>query len=150
MGFLTRDPIDTAAMIAMTAGVRTDASGALALFVGVVRAEESAGRRLLALEYEAYPEMAEAQMAAVAAEMRRRWPVEGLAMVHRLGWLAVGEASVAVAVACGHRGEAFEACRFGIDTIKKVVPIWKKEVFSDGATSWVLPPEAAPSPEPRP
>jgi molybdopterin synthase catalytic subunit len=105
------------------------------VFVGVVR-DTNAGRRVSFLEYEAYEEMALAQMQELAAEARRRWPVSELRLVHRLGRLEIGEASVAVAAASPHRAEAFEACRFLIDTLKRQVPIWKKEHFEGGA-SWV-------------
>jgi len=133
---IIRDPIDSARLLD---AVRTDATGGLALFVGTVRSEPFEGRVVTALEYEAYDEMALRKMEEIGAEMRRRWPIEGLAIEHRIGRLSVGEASVAVAVATGHRAEAFEACRFGIDTLKKTVPIWKKEIFADGEGRWVLP-----------
>ena len=136
---IVRERVDAAALLE---SVRTDDSGGLALFVGTVRAEAVGGRTLVALEYEAFEPMAGVQMEKIAAEIRRRWPVRGLAMVHRIGRLGIGEASVAVAVACGHRAEAFEACRFGIDEIKRLVPIWKKEHFADGESQWVLPPQA--------
>jgi molybdopterin synthase catalytic subunit len=136
---IQREPIDSTALLASVGNPET---GALALFLGVVRADTIDGKKVVALEYEAYPEMAQRKLAEVEAEMRRRWPVEGSAIVHRVGRLTIGEASVAVAVATGHRGHSFEACRFAIDTVKKVVPIWKKEIFADGQTEWVLPPEA--------
>jgi len=88
---------------------------------------------VLHLEYEAYEEMALQELEAIAAETQRRWPVSDVRIVHRLGRLEIGEASVAVAVASPHRGEAFVACRFAIDTLKKSVPIWKKEFYADGA-----------------
>jgi molybdopterin synthase catalytic subunit len=106
--------------------------GALALFVGVVR-NEHAGRSVLHLEYEAYESMALSEMQAIEREARRSWPITEIRIVHRLGRMEIGEASVAVAVASPHRREAFEACRFAIDTLKKTVPIWKKEFYADGA-----------------
>jgi molybdopterin synthase catalytic subunit len=124
---LTREPIDLPALQTVS-----PADGALCLFVGVVR-DENAGRKVLHLEYEAYEEMALAQMEELEAETRGRWRVTDVRMVHRLGRLEIGEASVAVAVAAPHRGEAFEACRHAIDTLKKTVPIWKKEFYADGA-----------------
>ena len=124
---LTRERIDLARLQAPAPG-----DGALALFVGVVR-NGNAGRSVLHLEYEAYEEMALQELEAIAAETQRRWPVSDVRIVHRLGRLEIGEASVAVAVASPHRGEAFEACRFAIDTLKKSVPIWKKEFYADGA-----------------
>jgi len=119
----------------LIAAVRDDADGAVVSFLGSVRAANR-GRRVLWLEYEAYPAMAERELARIADEARRRWPVSAVAVVHRTGRVEVGEASVAVAVAAPHRAEAFEACRYVIETLKRTVPIWKKEVFEDGAV-WV-------------
>jgi molybdopterin synthase catalytic subunit len=124
---LQREPIDLAALHAISAG-----DGALSLFVGVVR-NENGGRPVLRLEYEAYEEMALALMAEIEAEVKARWPVTEVRMVHRLGPMAIGEASVAVAVASPHRAEAFAACRHAIDTLKARVPIWKKEFYADGS-----------------
>ncbi len=124
---LTRERIELAGLQAVAPG-----DGALALFVGVVR-NENAGRSVLHLEYEAYEEMALQELEAIGVETRRRWPVSEVRIVHRLGRMEIGEVSVAVAVASPHRGEAFEACRFAIDTLKKSVPIWKKEFYADGA-----------------
>jgi molybdopterin synthase catalytic subunit len=124
---LTHEPIDLGSLHAVA-----PVDGALALFVGLVR-NENDGRPVLRLEYEAYEEMAVAEMARIEAETRGRWPVTEVRIVHRLGRLEIGDASVAVAVASPHRAEAFEACRFAIDTLKKTVPIWKKEFYADGA-----------------
>ncbi len=124
---LVREPIDVAAL----AGT-TPADGALCLFVGVVR-NENQGRAVLRLEYEAYEEMALPLMEEIAAETRRLHPVTDVRLVHRLGRLEIGEASVAVAVSSPHRAEAFVACRFAIDTLKAKVPIWKKEIYADGS-----------------
>lgn len=132
---LVREPIDLASLQATTAG-----DGALCVFVGVVR-NQNRGRAVLRLEYEAYEEMALPLMREIAAETHRRFPVTELRLVHRLGSLAIGEASVAVAVASPHRAEAFAACRFAIDTLKAQVPIWKKELYADGS-AWLD--EAAP------
>ena len=96
-------------------------------------------RQTLALDYEAYPAMAEKKMAEIEGETRERWPVGEMAMVHRLGHLKLGDVSVAVAVSCPHRSQAFEACRFAIDRVKEIVPIWKKENWADGSTEWVHP-----------
>ena len=123
---LTREPIDLPALL-----VASPADGALALFVGVVR-NENAGRRVTHLEYEAYEEMALPLMEAIAAETRRIYPVTDVRLVHRLGRLEIGEASVAVAACSPHRAEAFAACRFAIDALKARVPIWKKELYADG------------------
>ena len=124
---LVREPIDVASL----AGT-TPADGALCLFVGVVR-NENQGRAVLRLEYEAYEEMALPLMEEIAAETRRLHPVTDVRLVHRLGRLEIGEASVAVAVSSPHRAEAFAACRFAIDTLKAKVPIWKKELYADGS-----------------
>jgi molybdopterin synthase catalytic subunit len=105
--------------------------GALALFVGVVR-NHNAGRPVLHLEYEGYEEMALSEMETIAAEARSRFSVSDVQIVHRLGRMEIGEASVAVAVSSPHRAQAFEACRFAIDTLKRRVPIWKKEFYADG------------------
>jgi molybdopterin synthase catalytic subunit len=124
---LVRAPLDLA-----TLQGTTPSDGALCLFVGVVR-NENAGRPVLYLEYEAYEEMALPLMQQIAGDARGRWPVTEVRMVHRLGRLEIGEASVAVAVASPHREEAFAACRFAIDTLKARVPIWKKEYYADGS-----------------
>jgi molybdopterin synthase catalytic subunit len=124
---LTRDPIDVASLSGADA-----VDGAACVFVGVVR-NENGGRPVRHLEYEAYDEMALALMEEIAAECRRRWPITEVRLVHRLGRLEIGEASVAVAVTAPHRGPAFEACRHAIDTLKATVPIWKKEFYADGA-----------------
>ena len=132
---LVRQPIDLAALSAAT-----PADGALCLFVGVVR-DHNAGRAVLRLEYEAYEEMALPLMEQIAGEARRLHPVSQLRLVHRLGALAIGDASVAVAVASPHRQEAFAACRFAIDALKARVPIWKKEFYADGS-AWLDGPES--------
>lgn len=132
---LTDDAIDYAAV---TEQVRSRAAGAVILFLGTVR-EMTDGQRTIALDYEAYPKMAEAKLAELEAEARSRWPVIEIAIVHRLGRLALGEVSVAVAVSTPHRAQAFEAGQHLIDRLKVVVPIWKKENWSDGTTEWVHP-----------
>ena len=127
---LVREPIDIAAL----AGA-SPADGAVCLFVGVVR-NENQGRAVLRLEYEAYEEMALPLLEEIAAETGRLYPVTDVRLVHRLGRLEIGEASVAVAVSSPHRAEAFAACRFAIDTLKTRVPIWKKELYADGS-AWL-------------
>jgi molybdopterin synthase catalytic subunit len=102
------------------------------VFEGIVR-NHSAGRTTLHLEYEAYEAMAIAKMREIGAEMREKFAIRRFAMVHRLGRLEIGETSVLIAVSSAHRAAAFDACRFGIDTLKRNVPIWKKEFFRDGA-----------------
>jgi molybdopterin synthase catalytic subunit len=132
---LTRNVID---YHTLTEQVRRDNCGAVVTFLGTVR-DLTGDRITLALDYEAYPEMAEKKMAEIEAETRRRWPVGEMVLEHRLGRLEIGEVSVAVAVSCPHRGDAFEACRYAIDRLKELVPIWKKENWADGSTEWVHP-----------
>jgi molybdopterin synthase catalytic subunit len=113
-------------------------AGGIDVFLGTTRAEMSvSGQRLAALDYEAYPDMALARMRALAADARRRWAIVKVAMLHRTGRVALAEPSVVIAVSTGHRAEAFEACRYLIDALKAEAPIWKKEVWADGSTSWV-------------
>lgn len=126
---LVRERIDAEAVVGR---LKRPADGALVIFDGVVR-DNTRGRRTLYLEYEAYEAMALNQMESLAVEARARFGVRGASIVHRLGRLEIGETSVLVAVAAAHRGAAFEACRWIIDTLKKTVPIWKKEYFEDGA-----------------
>jgi molybdopterin synthase catalytic subunit len=133
---LVHEPIDLAALLGSS-----ERDGAVCLFVGVVR-NENQGRGVERLEYEAYEEMALPLMEEIAAEVRRRFPVSRVRLVHRLGRLEIGEASVAIAMASPHRGEAFAACRFAIDTLKAKVPIWKKEHYADGSR-WLEGPEGA-------
>jgi len=129
---VTDEAIDTAALLSAVADPR---AGASVLFVGSTR-QQNEGRVVERLEYEAYREMAGAEMAAIGDDIARRWPIIAVAMVHRLGVVAVGEVSVAVAVSAPHRAEAFAACRYGIDTLKARVPIWKKEHYQGGAV-WI-------------
>ena len=131
---LTTDPIDTDAL---TRSVASPLAGAVVLFLGTVR-ELTGSEVTLALEYDAYAPMAQAQLDRLEAEVRGRWPVVGVALVHRLGRLGVGEVSVAVAVSSPHRADAFEAARFAIDALKEQVPIWKKDVAPAGS-AWVHP-----------
>ena len=132
---LTHDPID---YLALTESVRRPDCGAVALFLGTVR-DLTDGKVTTALDYEAYPSMAEKKMAEIETDSRSRWQVGNIALVHRLGHLAVGDISVAVAVSSPHRSEAFAACRHAIDRLKELVPIWKKENWADGSTQWVDP-----------
>ena len=134
---LQSDPIDHATAVA---NVYDGAAGGVTVFLGTTRDERNdAGLDLFALDYEAYDVMARKQLDDLAAEASRRWPIARLVILHRLGRVAVAEPSVLIAVACPHRGEAFEACRWIIDTLKKDVAIWKKEVWADGSTSWIHP-----------
>ncbi|HEX4056241.1 MAG TPA: molybdenum cofactor biosynthesis protein MoaE [Tepidisphaeraceae bacterium] len=112
-------------------------SGAIAVFLGTTRGEVNAqGRELVALDYEAYAEMAETQMRQMAEDARRRWPISRIVMLHRTGLVDVGQPSVLIAVSTPHRAEAFGACRFLIDDLKKQATIWKKEVWSDRSSTW--------------
>ncbi|MCC6179960.1 MAG: molybdenum cofactor biosynthesis protein MoaE [Chloroflexi bacterium] len=125
-------PIDAADLANL---VRSDADGAVAVFLGVAR-KYSRDREVVHLEYEAYPEMAEKKMAEIGDEVRVKFGVERVAILHRTGVLKIGEASVGIAVATPHRGEAFMACQYAIDRLKEIVPIWKKEVWSTGE-QWI-------------
>ena len=129
---IVNGPIDVTALVAE---VRSDYDGAVCTFQGVAR-RYSRGREVVHLEYEAYPEMAERKMAQIADEIRAKFGVDRVAMRHRTGVLQIGEASVVIAVASPHRNEAFAACLYGIDRLKQTVPIWKKEVWSDGE-QWI-------------
>lgn len=112
--------------------VMAPAYGAVTAFIGVVR-ENSRGRQIRYLEYEAYPEMAEEMLEQIGREIRERWPaIENVSIVHRVGHQEPGEISVVIAVAAGHRADTFDAARYAIDRIKEIVPIWKKEVAVDG------------------
>lgn len=138
---LVREPVRVDTLLD---AVRNPTAGAVVLFLGTVR-DHSRGHDVDHLDYEAYDALARGEMARIAAHAVQRWGVR-IAMVHRLGRLAVGEISVAIAVAAPHRRDAFEAGRFAIDTLKQTVPIWKKEAWADGA-AWVgqdEPPTAAP------
>ncbi len=118
--------------------VTTPAAGGINIFLGVTRAELNAqSHPLLSLDYEAYVEMAQEQLAGLARRAREKWPILKLAILHRISRVNVGEPSVLIAVSTPHRAESFEACRWIIDTLKKEVAIWKKEVWSDGTATWV-------------
>jgi molybdopterin synthase catalytic subunit len=126
---IVHERIDTEAVVGR---LKQPADGAAVIFDGVVR-DNTRGRRTLYLDYEAYEEMALKQMESLATEARAKFPIRGVSIVHRLGRLEIGETSVLIVVAAAHRGAAFDACRWIIDTLKKTVPIWKKEYFEDGA-----------------
>jgi molybdopterin synthase catalytic subunit len=130
---LTSEPLSEREL---AAAVEDPGVGAIALFSGVVR-DQTGGRRVKFLEYEAHASMAEAKMREIGAAVRNRWPdTRRIAMVHRVGRLEIGESSVMIAVSSPHRQHAFEACHFAIDTLKEIVPVWKKEYFEDGEV-WV-------------
>jgi molybdopterin synthase catalytic subunit/molybdopterin converting factor small subunit len=126
---IVRAPIQTGEI---SARLKAPEDGAIVVFEGIVR-NHSGGRRTLYLEYEAYEAMALKEMHVIAATMRSGLGADAVALVHRLGRLEVGETSVLIAVSSAHRRQAFEACRYGIDMLKRTVPIWKKEYFEDGA-----------------
>lgn len=125
-------PIDDGAV---TAAVADPATGATCTFLGTTR-DHNDGRVVTELEYEAYPEMAIAELRKIGDEAKRRWPIARIAIVHRIGVVPIGEASVVIAVSAAHRVAAFEACHFAIDRLKEVVPIWKKEHFRGGEV-WI-------------
>jgi len=122
--------------------VRDPAAGALVVFLGTTR-NQNAGRRVVRLEYEAYDRMAVAEMSRLAAQAKRRWPIRKVAMAHRIGFVPIGRASVAIVVSAGHRAPAFAACRWLIDRLKAIVPIWKREHFRGGQV-WIGPQSSAP------
>jgi molybdopterin synthase catalytic subunit len=131
---VTEQTIDTSQLLA---AVGHPGAGGTTLFVGTTR-DENDGRVVERLEYEAYEAMAIQEMERIGDDIAKRWRVVAVAMVHRVGVVPVGEASVAVAVSAAHREEAFAACRYGIDTLKATVPIWKKEYYR-GGEHWVGP-----------
>lgn len=132
---LTREPIDSQVLLRQ---VSDRHAGAIVLFVGVTR-EFTDGQQTHFLDYECYPEMARKKLEELVETARRRWEVSHIALVHRLGRVDLQEASVAIAVSSPHRRAAFEAGQWLIDTLKEVVPIWKRENWADGSTEWVHP-----------
>lgn len=128
----TQSPID---MRDLTDFVADSGAGAMTTFVGTTR-NTNDGRQVIRLEYECYPGMAEKEMGKIAAEALTRWPIMKIAMIHRLGRVDIGEASVAIAVSSGHRHAAFEACHYAINQLKETVPIWKKELY-EGGELWI-------------
>lgn len=133
-------PIDLSRLIA---AVRRPDAGAIATFMGTTR-DRSGGRQVIRLEYEAYPEMAVREMKRIADQAIEQFAVKAVAMVHRIGVVEIGEASVAIAVSAAHRDPAFRACRFAIDRLKEIVPIWKKEHY-DGGEIWIGPQQGSPA-----
>ena len=137
MAFLTDRPIELGALVAL---VQSDERGGIACFVGRVR-NHHGGRAVSHLEYEAYRPMVEAECARIVGETETRWPVSA-ALQHRIGHLEIGDTAVAIAVAAAHRDEAFAACRHLIEEVKRRVPIWKRETYTDGSQTWVDPTRA--------
>lgn len=138
-------PIDTGRMIA---GVTDPAAGGIDVFIGTTR-NHHRSREVRVLEYEAYAPMAAEELRRIAGEAMMRWPLMKVAVAHRIGRVKIGEASVVVACSAAHRAEAFEACRFIIDALKRDAPIWKKEYFADGE-AWVGPAEGEEPPPGHP
>jgi molybdopterin synthase catalytic subunit len=131
---VTDEPLDPAQAMAF---VQSPEAGGVVLFAGTVRDHSEAGQ-VTGLDYEAWGEMAESRMAAIADEILERWPVRRVALLHRTGHLDVGEVSVLVCCSAPHRAEAFEAARHGIERIKQDIPIWKKELLTSGEARWVM------------
>lgn len=129
---ITDQPIN---MQELAAFVADPAAGAMTTFVGMTR-NTNDGRDVVRLEYECYPGMAEKEMSKIAEEALARWPIRKVAMIHRIGRVDIGEASVAIAVSSGHRHAAFEACHYAINQLKETVPIWKKELY-EGGELWI-------------
>jgi molybdopterin synthase catalytic subunit len=129
---ITRQPIDLQELVRF---VTDSEAGAIATFIGTTR-NNNEGRKVIALDYEAYPEMAEKELARIGQQASQRWQICRMAIIHRLGPVQITEASVIIAVSSAHRDAAFAACRFAIEEIKKTVPIWKKEVF-EGGEVWI-------------
>ncbi|HSW39993.1 MAG TPA: molybdenum cofactor biosynthesis protein MoaE [Acidobacteriota bacterium] len=129
---LTHDPIDT---VGIARRLQKPEDGALVIFEGVVR-DNARGKSVRYLEYEAYESMALKKIEETGSLARTRFDIRDIAVVHRLGRMEIGECSIVIAVASAHRGPAFDACRFAIDTIKEIVPVWKKEFYEDGEV-WI-------------
>lgn len=137
---LTDQPLDAGRVRSHLVREAGGSSGGVCLFEGWTRGEVHPEHgRLMRLEYQAYSDMAIEMMRKLAADARAKWPIVALAMMHRTGIVPVGEPSVIIGVACGHRAEAFESCRWLIDELKQCVPIWKKEVWAGGESTWVNP-----------
>ena len=132
---LTTQPISTDALLERA---KTPSSGAVVLFLGTVR-DLSEGRAVVGLDYDAYPSMAVAKLSEIIADARKRWPLHHAEVVHRYGKMDVGDVAVALVASSAHRADAFEAARWMMDEIKNSTPIWKKELWADGAAEWVHP-----------
>jgi molybdopterin synthase catalytic subunit len=130
---IVEEPIE---MLSLVEWARTDSDGAIVTFQGAVR-DFNEGRVVLDMEYHCYRELALNEMKKLEAEIKRRWPEGRIAMVHRIGPMQIGETSVAIVATSPHRPEAFDACRFAIDELKRTVPIWKKERYADSDAEWV-------------
>jgi molybdopterin synthase catalytic subunit len=135
VAYLVERVVDAAPLVARVSSAER---GGVATFLGLVR-NHHAGRAVLHLEYSAYAPMAEAECERIVAEARERWPEAAVALEHRIGALAIGDVAVAVAAAAPHRAEAFDACRYVIEELKRRVPVWKREHYADGTVGWVDP-----------
>jgi molybdopterin synthase catalytic subunit len=130
---ITRKPIEVQKVID---SVQSNDCGAVVTFIGTVR-DNSESKSVLYLEYDVYPEMAEKKLKEIASEIRAKWSLGNVSMVHRVGRLEIGEIVVVIAVASGHRQEGFQACQYAIDRLKEIVPIWKKEFYAEGNSTWI-------------
>ena len=135
MKVLTEEPIRLDPLIDQ---VRAPDRGGIAIFLGLVR-DHHQGRSVLGLDYSAYGPMAEQVTGEIVGEAKGHWPQASVAVQHRIGALTIGDTAVAVVAAAAHRGEAFDACRYVIEELKKRVPVWKKEMYADGTVEWVDP-----------
>lgn len=129
---VTDKPLNLQGLVAF---VTDPEAGAIATFIGTTR-NHNDGRRVIALDYDAYPEMAEKELARIGEQAKQQWKIQRMGIVHRIGPVQITEPSVIIAVSSAHRADAFAACRFAIEEIKKTVPIWKKEVF-EGGEIWI-------------
>lgn len=129
---LTKEPLESEPIVSL---ISKEDLGGVCVFIGTVR-NQTKGKKVVRLEYEAYKPMALTEMSKIAKTVTEKWPEAVIAIHHRVGILQIGEAAVIIAVATPHRGDAFHACKYAIDTLKETVPIWKKEVFEDGE-EWV-------------
>lgn len=129
---ITHEPV---AIQQILADFNRDANGAVVTFIGTVR-NNSEGKKVLYLEYECYEPMAVKKLNEIADEIKRRWKINDISVIHRVGRLEIGDTAIVIAVGSPHRQEAFEACKYAIDTIKETVPIWKKEFYENGS-SWI-------------
>jgi molybdopterin synthase catalytic subunit len=129
---ITNRPIKTQEVVDK---VVKDTAGGIVTFIGTVR-NNAGGKKVLYLEYEAYPQMAEKKIAEIIDEIKSKWQIEDISVTHRVGRLEIGDIAVVIAVSSGHRLEAFQACQYAIDRIKEIVPIWKKEFYEEGS-KWI-------------
>ncbi len=148
MGAVSRPSLDASTLVRVAAEplsvdeavafIADPASGGTCVFIGTVRDAAGDGTTVTGLRYESWDELAVGRLTEIAERLRERWPIRKVALLHRTGDLDVGEASVVIAVSAGHRAEAFDACREGIEQLKHDVPIWKKELLASGEGDWVM------------